>query len=96
MALCPGTIPYAQDHEMNGMPMALPVIDIHRGAGGAHWCVGCGWGIAVGPQSAGAVPGPICYGHGGTQLTVTDANLFLGRLRQDWALGTEGEIEPEQ
>ncbi|MBL90917.1 MAG: 5-oxoprolinase [Myxococcales bacterium] len=98
VALCPGTIPYAQDHEMNGMPMALPVIDIHTvGAGGGSLVrLDAGGALQVGPQSAGAVPGPICYGHGGTQLTVTDANLFLGRLRQDWALGTEGEIEPEQ
>ena len=98
VALCPGRIPIAQQHEMNEMPMALPAIDIHTvGAGGGSLvAVDSGGAMTVGPHSAGAVPGPVCYGKGGTQLTVTDANLFLGRLQPDWALGTEAGLKPEK
>ena len=70
------------DGEIGGFPLALPIVDIHTiGAGGGSVArVVTGGGIAVGPQSAGAAPGPACYGHGGTLPTVTDANLVLGRL----------------
>jgi N-methylhydantoinase A len=68
-----------------GFPVRLPSIDIHTvGAGGgsiAH--LGRDGLLKVGPQSAGAIPGPACYGQGGTAATVTDANLFLGRLPAD-------------
>jgi len=63
-------------------PMELPMLDIHTiGAGGGSlaWVTGAG-ALAVGPRSAGAEPGPACYGQGGTEPTVTDANLVLGRL----------------
>ena len=66
----------------SGQPMQLPVVDIAEiGAGGGSiaWCDGRG-GLHVGPQSAGADPGPACYGKGGADPTVTDADLFLGRL----------------
>lgn len=68
--------------EIGGFPLALPMVDIHTiGAGGGSIArVVTGGGIAVGPQSAGAAPGPACYGHGGMLPTVTDANLVLGRL----------------
>ncbi|HEY3970335.1 MAG TPA: hydantoinase/oxoprolinase family protein, partial [Solirubrobacteraceae bacterium] len=68
-----------------GRPLALPTLDIHTvGAGGGSiaWRDG-GGALRVGPQSAGAKPGPACYGLGGTCATVTDANLVLGRLLDD-------------
>jgi N-methylhydantoinase A len=68
--------------EVAGFPVRLPAIDIHTiGAGGGSiaWFGPDGL-MKVGPQSAGAVPGPACYGRGGTQATVSDANVVLGRL----------------
>lgn len=65
-----------------GLPAAVPLIDIKSiGAGGGSiaW-VDAGGFLRVGPRSAGAQPGPICYGRGGAEVTVTDANLLLGRL----------------
>jgi N-methylhydantoinase A len=68
-----------------GRPLALPALDIHTvGAGGGSiaWR-DSGGALRVGPASAGAEPGPACYGRGGTSPTVTDANLLLGRLPED-------------
>jgi N-methylhydantoinase A len=68
-----------------GRPLSLPALDIHTvGAGGGSiaWR-DPGGALRVGPASAGAVPGPACYGHGGVKPTVTDANLLLGRLLED-------------
>lgn len=70
-------------------PVAVPMVDMHTiGAGGGSlaW-IDDGGLLQVGPQSAGAYPGPACYGQGGRQATVTDANLLLGRLRVDAFLG---------
>jgi N-methylhydantoinase A len=73
-----------------GLPIQIPLIDIQEvGTGGgsiARIEVG---GLRVGPQSAGAAPGPVCYARGGTEPTVTDANLILGRLAPDRFLGGE-------
>lgn len=94
VALCPRTIPRTTESEVAGLPLRLPIIDIHTvGAGGgslAH--VDVGGGLRVGPQSAGALPGPICYGRGGEQPTVTDANLILGRLDAKQFLGGSGVL----
>ena len=71
------------------LPIALPMFDIHTiGAGGGSiaW-LDAGGALRVGPQSAGAAPGPACYGRGGVLPTVTDANLVLGRLLPDRFLG---------
>ena len=68
--------------EIAGRPIALPTLDVHTvGAGGGSiaWR-DAGGALRVGPRSAGAVPGPACYGRGGEQPTVTDANLLLGHL----------------
>ncbi|MHB8792604.1 MAG: hydantoinase/oxoprolinase family protein [Thermoleophilia bacterium] len=76
--------------EIGGSPVALPMVDIHTiGAGGGSiaW-IDAGGALRVGPASAGAEPGPACYGKGGDQATVTDANLFLGYLGE--RLGDEG------
>jgi N-methylhydantoinase A len=72
-----------------GRPLALPMLDIHTvGAGGGSiaWR-DSGGALRVGPQSAGALPGPACYGQDGKSPTVTDANLLLGRLPDDGSLG---------
>jgi N-methylhydantoinase A len=74
-----------------GLPIRLPTVDLHTvGAGGGSlvW-IDAGGALRVGPQSAGADPGPACYGRGGTQATVTDANLLLGRLPAQLAGGVE-------
>ena len=79
-----------------GYPIRTPVIDlVEIGAGGGSiaW-VDPGGILRVGPQSAGADPGPVCYGRGGTQPTVTDANLVLGRLNPSYFLGGEIALNP--
>ena len=72
-----------------GLPVALPMVDMHTiGAGGGSIVrVDAGGLLLVGPESAGADPGPACYGRGGTRPTVTDANLVLGRLDPAGFLG---------
>lgn len=80
---------YVIGDPFSGQPMQLPVVDIVEvGAGGGSiaWCDD-GGGLHVGPASAGADPGPACYGHGGRQPTVTDADLMLGRLNGERFLG---------
>src|SRR4051812_47477051 len=77
-----GAVRESAGREVGGRPLALPMVDIHTvGAGGGS----IGWreaggALRVGPRSAGAEPGPACYGRGGTEPTVTDANLLLGHL----------------
>ncbi len=67
---------------VGGLPIRLPSVDLHTvGAGGGSIAsIDAGGALRVGPESAGAHPGPACYGRGGTRPTVTDANLLLGRL----------------
>jgi N-methylhydantoinase A len=80
---------YVIGDAFTGHPMQLPVVDIVEvGAGGGSiaWCDQLG-GLHVGPVSAGADPGPACYGRGGEKPTVTDADLMLGRLNQARFLG---------
>ena len=74
---------------VDGLPLGLPMFDIHTvGAGGGSIASLDGGGaLGVGPKSAGAFPGPACYGRGGNQPTVTDANLVLGRIVADHFLG---------
>jgi N-methylhydantoinase A len=80
-----------------GHPIRVPVIDIHTvGAGGGSIAFrDSGGGLKVGPASAGADPGPVCYGKGDS-ITVTDANLYLGRLDPLFFLGGRMEIHPER
>ncbi len=83
--------------KINGLPVKVPMIDIHTiGAGGGSiaW-IDEGGLLRVGPQSAGADPGPVCYGRGGKDITVTDANLFLGRLVPEKFLGGRMKIHPQ-
>jgi N-methylhydantoinase A len=89
VCLCAGELSRTQEAFIGNLPIRLPVIDIHTvGAGGgsvAHRDEG--GSLRVGPRSAGAEPGPIAYDRGGTEVTVTDANLFLGRLAAEHFLG---------
>ena len=78
-----------------GLPVRVPMIDIHTiGAGGGSIArVNSAGILQVGPESAGAEPGPIAYGRGGDEPTVTDANLFLGRLNPGGLLGVERSVD---
>jgi N-methylhydantoinase A len=81
----------ASEREVAGFPLRLPTVDVHTvGAGGGSivWR-DAGGALRVGPESAGAEPGPSCYGKGGTRPTVTDANLLLGRLPERLPGGIE-------
>ncbi len=83
------------DQTVAGLRIALPTIDIHTlGAGGGSMAhVDVGGILHVGPRSAGATPGPACYGRGGATATVTDANLVLGYLAPDNFLGGRARLE---
>jgi N-methylhydantoinase A len=95
VSLCPGHALRTRELEIDGQPIAIPVLDIHTvGAGGGSLArLDTGGALRVGPQSAGADPGPICYGRGGTGVTVTDAHVWLGRLPVDAFLGGETRID---
>ena len=95
VSLCPGAPLHTRELEIGGQPVAIPVIDIHTvGAGGGSLArIDPGGALRVGPDSAGADPGPICYGKGGTGVTVTDAHVWLGRLPADAFLGGERTLD---
>ncbi|HET7198630.1 MAG TPA: hydantoinase/oxoprolinase family protein, partial [Burkholderiales bacterium] len=80
-----------------GLPVQIPMIDIFEvgTGGGSIASLDEAGALRVGPQSAGADPGPACYGRGGTAATVTDANLLLGRLDGDRFLGGEMKLDGE-
>lgn len=78
----------ASELEITGLPIRMPVVDlvtVSAGGGSIAWLQG--QSLRVGPQSAGATPGPACYGFGGREPTVTDANLLLGRFGQGGLAG---------
>ena len=97
VSLCDGEPTLRPVAELGDMPLLVPSLDIHTvGAGGgsiAH--VDAGGALRVGPRSAGADPGPACYGRGGTSPTVTDAHVVLGRLRPEAFLGGQMELDAE-
>ncbi|MBN2431776.1 MAG: hydantoinase/oxoprolinase family protein [Acidobacteria bacterium] len=96
VSLLPGKILYTTDSSFHGWPARIPMIDIHTvGAGGGSlaW-MDLGGLLKVGPQSAGADPGPACYGRG-REITVTDANVHLGRIQPDFFLGGRMPLFPE-
>jgi len=78
-----------------GFPIRLPALDVHTvGAGGGSIArLDAGGALVVGPRSAGAVPGPACYGRGGDEPTVTDADLVLGRIPADSAFPDLGRLD---
>ncbi len=80
------------------MPVHVPMVEVHTiGAGGGSIAYVNEAGILqVGPQSAGAVPGPICYGRGGTRVTISDADLLLGRLNKDSLLAVDNPVSLDQ
>ncbi len=86
------------ERQMGGFPVRTRTLDIHTiGAGGGSiaW-IDAGGLLKVGPQSAGAYPGPAAYGRGGTQATVTDANVVLGRLSPKSLLGGRMSMHPDK
>lgn len=89
VALVDGAPGLTTEGRIAGYPVALPMVDMHTiGAGGGSIAsLDPGGRLLVGPESAGAAPGPACYGKGGERPTVTDANLVLGRLRPEAFLG---------
>ena len=89
VSLADGRLPLTRETVVAGLPVAVPALDIHTiGAGGGSLAWGDpGGALAVGPESAGADPGPACYARGGTRPTVTDAHVVLGRLPVDAFLG---------
>jgi N-methylhydantoinase A len=90
VSLIDGDLSLAFETHISGYPVKVPMIDIHTvGAGGGSMAsFDEGGALKVGPESAGADPGPICYGKGDS-ITVTDANLYLGRLIPEYFLGGE-------
>ena len=97
VSLVEGEIKTANDAQIAGFPISVPMLDIHTvGAGGGSLARFDAAGVLrVGPESAGADPGPICYGRG-TQPTVTDANLLLGRLQSERFLGGDFTLDHER
>ena len=81
--------------QLEGLPMLMSVVNIHTvGAGGGSVASVEAGGLRVGPRSAGARPGPACYGRGGTEPTVTDANLVLGRIDPEGFAGGQMTLDP--
>jgi N-methylhydantoinase A len=97
VAVCPGRVQETDSATVGGVPLGVPMIDIHTvGAGGGSIArVDAGGALLVGPESAGADPGPACYGRG-QEATVTDANLLLGRMDPGHFLGGRMALDPER
>lgn len=95
VALIDGDIQLSTQNHIGDFPVAVPMVNMHTiGAGGGSIAyVDEGGLLQVGPESAGADPGPACYGQGGEQATVTDANLFLGRLPKQGLLGGQMPLQ---
>jgi len=95
VALCPGQAPYSAQRSLDDLPLRLRLIDIETiGAGGGSIArVDAGGALRVGPESAGAEPGPLVYGRGGTEVTVSDANALLGRLDAEHFLGGQMRLD---
>jgi len=95
VSLISDDLEHTRDGMIGGVPIAIPRLDIHTvGAGGGSIAMlDPGGALRVGPRSAGAEPGPICYGRGGTEVTVTDAHAWMGRLPDRALLGGETPFE---
>ncbi|MDO3381416.1 hydantoinase/oxoprolinase family protein [Gilvimarinus algae] len=89
VSLVDGELTLTSQGRLGPFPVAVPMVDMHTiGAGGGSIAqLDAGGLLRVGPESAGAAPGPACYGRGGSLVTVTDANACLGRLHPDYFLG---------
>ncbi|MEO8607284.1 MAG: hydantoinase/oxoprolinase family protein [Chloroflexota bacterium] len=97
VALCPGEPVRRPESEIDGLPLRIRLLDIETiGAGGGSIArLDAGGALRVGPESAGANPGPICYGRGGKKITVSDANAVLGRLDASRFLGGQMALDIE-
>lgn len=97
IALCDGSLMFTTENKIDGIPIKMPMLDVMTiGAGGGSIAyVDSGGVLKVGPESAGAAPGPACYGKGNF-ATVTDANVVLGRINPGWFLGGQMKIFPEK
>ena len=95
VAMIDGELQLTSEGKIGDYPVAVSMVDMHTiGAGGGSIArVDAGGLLQVGPESAGADPGPVCYGQGGIEPTVTDANLVLGRLRPDAFLGGSMQLD---
>ncbi len=95
VALLDGPIGITSEGRLGDFPVSVPMVDMHTiGAGGGSIAyIDSGGMLRVGPESAGAEPGPVCYGKGGLQATVTDANLLLGRLPADAPLAGDLQLD---
>ena len=92
-----GEVERTTDSAIDGHPIRTPMVDVHTvGAGGGSiaW-VDAGGALRVGPRSAGATPGPACYGRGGAEPTVTDANVVLGYIGPNASLGGEVDLDAD-
>lgn len=98
VSLCPGELIHHADSEIDGFPIRNRMINIATiGAGGGSIArIDPAGGLHVGPESAGADPGPVLYGLGGKEITVTDANAYLGRISPDYFLGGEMTLHPDE
>ena len=98
VSLCNSGISLTTESTISGLPIKVPLIDIHTvGAGGGSIAtVDAGGALRVGPESAGADPGPICYGNNGENVTVTDANLYLGRIAATRFLGGSMSLDADK
>lgn len=98
VSFLPGQILMTGESTLDDLPVALPMINIHTvGSGGGSIAFKDAAGVLqVGPQSAGAEPGPVCYDRGGVELTVTDANFLAGRIPQSAIFGGTIELNEEK
>jgi N-methylhydantoinase A len=97
VTLIPGEPLLTREALVEGLPLRAPMLDIYTiGAGGGSLArFDRGGALVVGPESAGAQPGPACYGRGGTRLTVTDAHVILGHIVPDYFLGGRMALDRE-
>ncbi len=97
VSLVDDSIHVTTEAKVGGYPIRVPVIDVHSvgSGGGSMAMVDAGGNLRVGPQSAGADPGPVCYGRGGRIPTVTDAHVVMGRLPTDGFLGGRIALDVE-
>ena len=95
VSLCDGSLTMSEQPAIGQAPLLVPMLDIHTvGAGGGSIAArDLGGALEVGPESAGASPGPACYGRGGHVATVTDAHAVLGRLLPDRFLGGQMSLD---
>jgi len=95
VSLYSGRYSVTKEYQISGLPLSIPMLDINTvgSGGGSIVHLDMGGGIHVGPRSAGALPGPVCFDRGGTEVTVTDANLLLGRLYGKRFLGGKMSLD---